>query len=82
MTGRHELLMSSSVTVSERAKLHLAPDGILAVWLYAESSPFVDAVRDVFVDVDTVSVTCENDLVEEENTDWLFPARDEGTARP
>ena len=66
----------------ERAKLHLAPDGILAVWSYAESSPFVDALRDAFVVVDAVPITYENELVEEENTDWLFLARDEGMARP
>ena len=30
------------------AKQHLAPGGILAVWSYAESSPFVDALRAAF----------------------------------
>jgi spermidine synthase len=60
-----------------RAKAHLAPGGILAVWSYAENSPFVDALRAAFTHVDTVPITYVNDLVEEENTDWLFVARDE-----
>ena len=57
------------------AKRHLAPDGILAVWSYAESSPFVDALRTVFATVDVVPVTYVNDLVNQEHSDWLFIAR-------
>ena len=60
-----------------RAKRHLAPGGILAVWSYAESSPFVEALRASFRSVETVSVSFLNDLVDEESTDWLFVARDE-----
>ena len=30
------------------AKQHLAPRGILAVWSYSESSPFVEALRAAF----------------------------------
>jgi spermidine synthase len=59
------------------AKEHLAPGGILAVWSYAESSPFVDALREAFAVVETVPVTAMNDLVGEEHTDWLFVARDD-----
>jgi spermidine synthase len=59
-----------------RAKRHLAPGGILAVWSYAESSPFVDALRAAFAVVEVVPVRYVNDLVEEEHTDWLFLARD------
>ena len=59
-----------------RAKRHLAPGGILAVWSYAESSPFVDALCAAFVDVEVVPVSYTNDLVDEEHTDWLFLARD------
>jgi spermidine synthase len=59
------------------AKEHLADGGALAVWSYAESSPFVDALRRTFKAVETVPVTCWNDLVDEEFTDWLFVARDE-----
>jgi spermidine synthase len=59
-----------------RAKRHLAPGGVLAVWSYAESSPFVDALRAAFAVVEVVPVRYVNDLVEEEHTDWLFLARD------
>ena len=58
------------------AKRHLAPGGILAVWSYAESSPFVEALRDAFETVEAVTVTFVNDLVDEELTDWLFIAHD------
>ncbi len=58
------------------AKQHLAPGGILAVWSYAENSPFVAALKANFDDVEMVPVTYRNDLVDEEQTDWLFVARD------
>ncbi len=60
-----------------RAKRHLAAGGMLAVWSYAESSPFVDALRAAFAVVEVVPVSYVNDLVDEEHTDWLFLARDE-----
>jgi len=59
------------------AKQHLAPGGILAVWSYAESSPFVEALRAGFSFVEALPVTAVNELVEEEFTDWLFVAGDE-----
>jgi len=59
-----------------RAKNHLAPGGILAVWSYADSSPFVEALHASFDVVEVVSVRYVNDLVDEEHTDWLFLARD------
>ena len=59
-----------------RAKQHLEPGGILAVWSYVESSPFVEALRATFTNVEAIPVTYENDLVDEELTDWLFIARD------
>ena len=59
-----------------RAKHHLAPGGILAVWSYAESSPFADALRASFGAVEVVPVVYVNDLVDEEHTDWLFLAQD------
>jgi hypothetical protein len=58
-------------------KQHLALGGILAVWSYAENSPFVDALHAAFSVVETVPVTFVNELVDEEHTDWLFVARDE-----
>jgi len=59
-----------------RAKLHLAEDGLLGVWSYAESSPFADALRDVFREVRIEPVTVFNNLINEQQTDWLFFARD------
>jgi len=57
------------------AQRHLAPDGVLGVWSYAESSPFADALREVFAEVRIEAVTFHNDLVDEETTDWIFFAR-------
>lgn len=62
------------------AKKHLAPGGILAVWSYSESSPFVDALRDTFAVVETVPIRFVDDRVDEEHTDWLFVAHDERIA--
>lgn len=58
------------------ARRHLAPGGILGVWSYAEHSPFSEALRRVFARVREEAVTVVNDLVDEEQTDWLFFARD------
>lgn len=55
-----------------RARAHLAEEGILAVWSYAEHSPFVTALRNVFAEVRVEPVTVMNDLIDEEQTDWLF----------
>ncbi len=59
-----------------RAKLHLSEGGILGVWSYAESSPFVDALREVFANVRVEPVTVFNNLIDVEQTDWLFFAHD------
>lgn len=59
-----------------RARAHLAPGGVLGVWSYAESSPLAAAMQAVFGEVRLEPVTVENDLVGEEQTDWLFFARD------
>jgi len=71
--GNESFYTESGLT---QAKNHLAPGGILAVWSYAESSPFVDALRASFEIVDVVPVRYINDLVDEEHTDWLFVAKD------
>jgi spermidine synthase len=60
----------------QAAKQHLAEDGLLGVWSYAESSPFVDALHEVFREVHVEQVTVFNNLVKEEQTDWLFFGRD------
>ncbi len=59
-----------------RAKAHLAPRGILGVWSYAESSPFADALHQVFQSVTVAEVTFTNEMVDQVVTDWLFFARD------
>ncbi len=58
------------------AKSHLALNGVLAIWSYAESSPFADALQMVFEDVKVVPVTYNNQLIDEQRTDWLFFAKD------
>ena len=60
----------------QKAKQHLASAGVLAVWSYAESSSFVDALREVFKEVLVEPVTTYNSLVDHEQTDWLFFGRD------
>jgi len=53
----------------------LRPGGVLAVWSYAESSPFADALREVFEQVRVQPVTYENRMIDQQQTDWLFFAR-------
>jgi spermidine synthase len=57
------------------ARRHLQPNGVMAVWSYAEHSSFADALREVFAEVRAEPITVWNDLVDEEQTDWLFFAR-------
>ncbi len=57
------------------ARKHLMAEGILAVWSYAESSPFADALREVFKQVRVEPITYHNRLIDEQQTDWLFFAR-------
>jgi spermidine synthase len=57
------------------ARRHLAANGVLAVWSYAENSPFVDALRAVFEQVRIEPVTYDNRLIDQQRTDWLFFAR-------
>lgn len=57
------------------ARRHLAPEGILGVWSYAESSDFADALRATFSDVVVETIAFENRFTEETSTDVLFLAR-------
>jgi spermidine synthase len=57
------------------AKKHLRAGGVLGVWSYTESSPFSEALRGVFSEVRIESVTFQNQLVGEEERDWLFFGR-------
>ncbi|WP_145423329.1 spermidine synthase [Symmachiella dynata] len=58
------------------AKQHLADGGLLGVWSYAEDSPFSEALREVFREVHIEPVTVFNNLIDVEQTDWLFFAHD------
>ena len=57
------------------AKKHLKADGILAIWSYAESSPFADALQDVFPQVHIEPVMYHDESNDTQQTDWLFFAR-------
>ena len=55
-----------------KAKEHLRPGGVLAVWSYAESSPFANALAAVFAHTTVEDITTYNSLVHYSQTDWLF----------
>lgn len=57
------------------ARQHLTPGGVLGVWSYAESSPFVEALHEVFEQVHVQPVTYQNQLIDQQQTDWLFFAQ-------
>jgi len=61
-----------------RAARHLQPNGVLAVWSYAEHSPTLDAMRQSLADVEAHPVTYYNEYVDEEFTDWIFTGRRSG----
>lgn len=65
-----------SVEGLRRAKAHLREGGVLAVWSYAESSDFSRSLQTVFRRVDVELVTTHNDLIHQEQTDWLFFAHE------
>lgn len=55
-----------------KAKDHLCEGGVLAVWSYAESSSFSEALRSTFSQVYVEPIKTVNTLVGHEQTDWLF----------
>ncbi len=57
------------------AEKHLARNGVLGVWSYAESSPFSDSLREIFPEVRIEEISFVNDLIDQGTTDWLFFAR-------
>jgi len=59
----------------QAARRHLTAEGVLAVWSYTESSPFADALREVFEQVRVEPITYDNRLIDQQQTDWLFFAR-------
>lgn len=54
------------------AKKHLTDGGILAIWSYAESSSFSQALELTFSQTHVEAVRTFNPMVQEEQTDWLF----------
>lgn len=56
----------------QAARRHLAANGILAVWSYAESTPFAESLRAVFEQVRVEPINHFNHLIDEQCTDWLF----------
>ncbi|MFK7767795.1 MAG: hypothetical protein AB8B55_11280 [Mariniblastus sp.] len=56
----------------EIAKSHLKPGGVIGIWSYAEYSPLIESMKEAFSDVSVESVTVFNDLIHEDQTDWLF----------
>ena len=61
----------------EVAQTHLKPNGVIGIWSYAESSPLLESMKSVFKDVSVEQVTVFNDLIQEEQTDWLFFGRND-----
>jgi len=55
------------------ARKHLKNNGVLAVWSYAEDSPFADALRNVFSTVRIEPISFDHKFLNnEKHTDWLF----------
>ena len=54
---------------------HLKPDGVIGIWSYAEDTPLLENMRNVFCDVEVEQITVWNDLINVEMTDWLFFGR-------
>ena len=59
----------------QTARSHLNPGGVFGVWSYAEDSPLLAKMHKVFSDVEVEQVTVWNDLIDVEQTDWLFFGR-------
>lgn len=56
------------------AKAHLKPGGVLAVWSCDDNPAFADALRRTFERVVVQAVAFRNDLVDEDETNWIFVA--------
>ncbi len=57
------------------ARRHLAADGVLGVWSYAESPAFAAALRRVFREVRVEALRFDNPVAQAAETNWLFFAR-------
>jgi spermidine synthase len=60
-----------------RTREQLTVGGVLGVWSYAEDTPLLANLKQELVDVDVQQVTVWNDLIDVEQTDWLFFGRRE-----
>ncbi|MAE96521.1 MAG: spermidine synthase [Deltaproteobacteria bacterium] len=58
-----------------RARDHLRPGGVLAVWSYAKSPDFERAMAEVFETLRTEPVPFFNPAIGAEETNWLFLGR-------
>ncbi|MCP5057072.1 MAG: spermidine synthase [bacterium] len=54
---------------------HLAPGGIFGFWSYAKSPRFETALRNVFPEVWAESLTFHNEVIREDETNWLYFAK-------
>jgi len=59
----------------QRTREHLAPQGVLGVWSYAESIDFAELLERVFGEVRVERLNFQNPALEEEESNWLFLAR-------
>ena len=59
----------------QKTSQHLNSNGVLAVWSYDDNTPLLEKMKQVFTDVSVEQVTVWNDLINEEQTDWLFFGR-------
>ena len=58
-----------------RAARHLRPGGVLGVWSVAESPGFEATLRAVFDDVRVEALHFRNEVLDEDETNWLYFAR-------
>ncbi|MBW2244085.1 MAG: spermidine synthase [Deltaproteobacteria bacterium] len=55
--------------------LHLAPGGIFGFWSYAESPRFEAGLRNVFPEVWAEPLTFHNEVIQDDETNWLYFAK-------
>lgn len=51
---------------------HLAPQGVLGVWSFAESPEFESALRSVFARVEVEPMRFLNEMLGDDETNWLY----------
>ena len=54
---------------------HLRPNGVIGIWSYAQDTPLLEKMGNVFCEVQVEQITVWNDLIDVEMTDWLFFGR-------